>query len=242
MRTRRHGVLDRAKEDFGQFDAEIEQPIGAQLEAHPAGDPPGDAVARHRGKGSMGEVCGGRSTRHLRSDGQSKLPNHRPTTDGPRSRRHSDPRPDAGAAVRVRCSRTMCGSLGSTKALVTSNASHQTDGDSAAWTAKRRYMIDTRNVACLWASPSHGPSWPGRCSATPRCYGLMSPATATSHRPNEIPLIHAGNYDGRVEPGRRLQYDQRAHDDGYLSLLQLFGSSAASFGNPEVDGGPLTNP
>ena len=56
-----------------------------------------------------------------------------------------------------------------------------------------------------------------------------------------VELVVAGNYQGKLRTGRWLQYEQRAHNDLYLSLMQLFGSDAVTFGNAAVNGGPLTN-
>jgi hypothetical protein len=53
--------------------------------------------------------------------------------------------------------------------------------------------------------------------------------------------VVAGNYQGKLRTGRWLQYEQRAHNDLFLSLMQLFGSDAVTFGNAAVNGGPLTN-
>lgn len=62
-----------------------------------------------------------------------------------------------------------------------------------------------------------------------------------THDKNQIPFVMAGNCEGKLRTGRWLQYDQRAHNDLYLSLLQMYGSDALAFGNAAVNGGPLAN-
>ena len=53
--------------------------------------------------------------------------------------------------------------------------------------------------------------------------------------------VLAGNYAGQLDTGRWLQYTDRSHNDLYVALLNLFGNDALSFGNPQVNGGPLEN-
>jgi hypothetical protein len=62
-----------------------------------------------------------------------------------------------------------------------------------------------------------------------------------THSKDQIPFVVAGNYQGKLRTGRWIQYEQRAHNDLFLSLMQLFGSDAVTFGNAAVNGGPLTN-
>ena len=62
-----------------------------------------------------------------------------------------------------------------------------------------------------------------------------------THDKNQIPFVLAGNYDGRLRTGRWLQYADRAHNDLYVALLNLFGDDTPTFGNPQVNGGPLEN-
>jgi Protein of unknown function (DUF1552) len=62
-----------------------------------------------------------------------------------------------------------------------------------------------------------------------------------THTKDQIPFVLAGNYAGKLRTGRWLQYEQRAHNDLYLSLLHMFGSDAVTFGNAAVNGGPLMN-
>ena len=46
---------------------------------------------------------------------------------------------------------------------------------------------------------------------------------------------------GQLRTGRWVQYEQRAHNDLYVSLLNLFGDDTPTFGNPAVNGGALSN-
>ena len=62
-----------------------------------------------------------------------------------------------------------------------------------------------------------------------------------THSKTEIPFVLAGNYAGQLDTGRWLQYTDRSHNDLYVALLNLFGNDALSFGNPQVNGGPLEN-
>lgn len=62
-----------------------------------------------------------------------------------------------------------------------------------------------------------------------------------THSKDEIPFVLAGNYAGKLRTGRWLRYEQRAHNDLYLALLQMFGSEALTFGNAAVNGGALEN-
>lgn len=62
-----------------------------------------------------------------------------------------------------------------------------------------------------------------------------------THTKDQIPFVLAGNYAGKLRTGRWLQYDQRAHNDLYVALLNLYGSDALTFGNAAVNGGPLEN-
>ncbi len=63
-----------------------------------------------------------------------------------------------------------------------------------------------------------------------------------THTKTEIPMVMAGNYDGQLRTGRWLQYEgDRAHNDLYVALLNMFGDDTNTFGNPMVNGGPLTN-
>lgn len=62
-----------------------------------------------------------------------------------------------------------------------------------------------------------------------------------THSKDQIPFVLAGNCAGKLRTGRWLQYEQRAHNDLYVALLQMFGGDALTFGNPAVNGGALEN-
>jgi hypothetical protein len=60
------------------------------------------------------------------------------------------------------------------------------------------------------------------------------------HSPEEIPFVLAGRASGAIEPGRWLQYEDRAHNDLYVSLLRAFGQEdATTFGFADVCAGAL---
>lgn len=91
----------------------------------------------------------------------------------------------------------------------------------------------------------------GRLAAQPELDGTLLDNTVVlwvneqgngqTHTKDQIPFVLAGNYQGKLRTGRWVQYEQRAHNDLYLSLMHLFGSDAVTFGNAAVNGGPLTN-
>jgi hypothetical protein len=60
------------------------------------------------------------------------------------------------------------------------------------------------------------------------------------HSKEEIPFVLAGRASGAIQPGRWLSYQDRAHNDLYVSLLRAFGQAdATTFGLAEVCAGPL---
>jgi hypothetical protein len=61
-----------------------------------------------------------------------------------------------------------------------------------------------------------------------------------THSSDGIPFVLAGHARGAFEVGRWLQYEGRAHNDLYVSLLRGFGDvDAEVFGLPDVCAGPL---
>ena len=58
-----------------------------------------------------------------------------------------------------------------------------------------------------------------------------------SHGKTNMPFVLAGG--GGLRTGRWLRYDRRPHNDLLVSLLNLFGDSRRTFGNPEYNTGPL---
>lgn len=55
-----------------------------------------------------------------------------------------------------------------------------------------------------------------------------------------MPLLLAGN-GGGLRTGRWLKYNSRSHNDLLVSLLNLFGDTRTTFGDPKYCAGPLTN-
>jgi hypothetical protein len=64
---------------------------------------------------------------------------------------------------------------------------------------------------------------------------LQHPAT---HLKNDMPFLLAGG-GGGLRTGRYLTYDHPSHNDLLVALLNLFGDSATTFGNPDYVEGPL---
>lgn len=91
----------------------------------------------------------------------------------------------------------------------------------------------------------------GRLAAQPELDGSLLDNTVVlwvneqgngdTHDKDEIPFVLAGNYDGQLRTGRWVQYQQRAHNDLYVALLNMFGDDRTSFGNEQVNGGALGN-
>jgi hypothetical protein len=60
-----------------------------------------------------------------------------------------------------------------------------------------------------------------------------------SHSRNNIPIVMAGSAGGYFRTGRFLQYDETPHNNLLVSLLNAFGISDTTFGNPQYCTGPL---
>jgi hypothetical protein len=62
------------------------------------------------------------------------------------------------------------------------------------------------------------------------------------HAKNNMPFMLAGN-GGGLRTGRWLRYNNgRSHNDLLVSILNLFGDTRTTFGNPEFSSGPLSGP
>lgn len=66
---------------------------------------------------------------------------------------------------------------------------------------------------------------------------LQEPPT---HKKNDMPFLLAGN-GGGLRTGRWLRYPNVSHNNLLVSLLNLFGDTRQSFGDPMYCTGPLTN-
>lgn len=67
---------------------------------------------------------------------------------------------------------------------------------------------------------------------------LQDPPT---HAKNNMPFMLAGN-GGGLRSGRWLRYNGRSHNDLLVSILNLFGDTRTTFGNPQYSSGPLSGP
>ncbi|WP_437665674.1 DUF1552 domain-containing protein [Sorangium sp. So ce1182] len=61
-----------------------------------------------------------------------------------------------------------------------------------------------------------------------------------SHKKENMPFLLAGG-GGGLRAGRWLRYPNRPHNDLLVSILNLFGDTRATFGDPRYCTGPLTN-
>ncbi|WP_437739033.1 DUF1552 domain-containing protein [Sorangium sp. So ce1504] len=61
-----------------------------------------------------------------------------------------------------------------------------------------------------------------------------------SHNKSNMPFLLAGG-GGGLRAGRWLRYNNRPHNDLLVSILNLFGDSRTTFGDPRFCTGPLTN-
>jgi hypothetical protein len=60
-----------------------------------------------------------------------------------------------------------------------------------------------------------------------------------SHSRTRVPFVLAGRAGGALEAGRFLRYDDDSHSNLLVSVCQLMGVQAETFGNPEYCQGPL---
>jgi hypothetical protein len=67
---------------------------------------------------------------------------------------------------------------------------------------------------------------------------ISEPAT---HKKQNMPFLLAGN-GGGLRTGRYLKYPGGSHNDLLVSVLNLFGDTRTTFGNPQYCGGPLKGP
>jgi hypothetical protein len=69
-------------------------------------------------------------------------------------------------------------------------------------------------------------------------YGSHLQNVAT-HQKTNMPFLLAGG-GGGLRPGRFLKYGGRSHNDLLVSILNLFGDTRTTFGDPEYCEGPLS--
>jgi len=120
--------------------------------------------------------------------------------------------------------------------------SHEADNDPAA--SAQLTQINhwyAEQFAYLLGKLDEQPELEGRLLDNTVVLWVNEQGNGDTHDKNEIPMVLAGNYDGQLRSGRWLQYADRAHNDLYVTLLNLFGDDTLTFGNPQVNGGPLSN-
>ncbi len=120
--------------------------------------------------------------------------------------------------------------------------SHEADSDSnarAQLTAINHWYAE--QFAYLLGKLDEQPELDGSLLDNTVVLWVNEQGNGDTHDKNEIPFVLAGNTEGKLRTGRWLQYADRSHTDLYVALLNLFGDPATTFGNPEVNGGPLTN-
>ncbi|MCH9682647.1 MAG: DUF1552 domain-containing protein [Deltaproteobacteria bacterium] len=243
LRARRHSVLDRVKEDFNQLDAKLGGNDRQKLEAHL------QAIREiEQSLDAEGGPLAGCALPELPSLDDNFDPNA------------NDNYPLVGQlqmdlmTMALACDITRVSSLqwstaqsGVRFTWLGQNDSHHSLSHEADNDADARAQLTAINhwyaeqFAYLLTKLEGQAEGEGTLLDNTVVLWVNEQGNGDTHSRDEIPFVVAGNYDGRLQPGRWLQYDQRAHNDLYLSLLQTFGSNASTFGNPEVNGGPLTN-
>jgi Protein of unknown function (DUF1552) len=240
LRAHRHSVLDRVKDDFDKLDAKLggndRQKLAAHLQAIREVEQSLDAVG--------GPLAG------------CALP----AEPGELNPQSNDAYPEIGRlqldlmAMALTCDITRVSSLQWSTAQSgtrftwlghTDNhhsLSHEADNDPAA----RAQLVQINHwyaeqFAYLLGKLAAQQELDGTLLDNTVVLWVNEQGNGQTHDKDQIPFVLAGNYDGQLRTGRWLQYEQRAHNDLYVSLLQLFGSDAVTFGNAAVNGGPLEN-
>lgn len=120
--------------------------------------------------------------------------------------------------------------------------SHEGDNDAAA----RAQLVEINHwyaeqYAYLLSKLAEQPELDGSLLDNTVVLWVNEQGNGDTHTKTEIPMVMAGNAGGKLRTGRWLQYQDRAHNDLYVALLNMFGDDTNTFGNPMVNGGPLTN-
>lgn len=240
LRARRHSVLDRVKEDFDALNAKLGGTDRQKLEAHLQAirdveqslDAAGGPLAGCALPAEPGELNPG-SNDEYPTIGRLQMDLMAMALTCDITRVSSLQWSTAQSGTRF----TWLGHTDSHHGL-----SHEADNDPA----KRTQLVQINH----WYAEQFAYLL-GKLAAQQELEGTLLDNTVVlwvneqgngqTHTKDQIPFVLAGNYAGKLRTGRWLQYDQRAHNDLYLSLLHLYGSDAVTFGNAAVNGGPLTN-
>ena len=240
LRANRHSVLDRVKDDFAKLNARVGGSDKQKLEAH---------LQAIREVEQAIDAEGGAL------DG-CMLPGE-PAAMDPLS---NDNYPTIGRlqmdllAMALTCDITRVSSLQWSTAqsgvrftwlghsASHHSLSHEADNDPAA----RAQLVQINHwyaeqFAYLLGKLAEQPELDGSLLDNTVVLWANEQGNGDTHSKDQIPFVMAGNHAGKLRTGRWLQYEQRAHNDLYVSLLQMYGGDALTFGNPEVNGGPLTN-
>lgn len=240
LRARRHSVLDRVKEDFDALDAKLGGSDRQKLEAHLQ---------------AIREV-----EQSLDAEGGPLESCALPPEPGGFDPMSNDAYPEVGRlqmdlmTMALTCDITRVSSLQWSTAqsgvrfswLGQNNShhslSHEADNDATAraqLTAINNWYAE--QFAYLLGKLAAQPELDGTLLDNTIVLWVNEQGNGDTHSRTEIPMVLAGNYAEQLRTGRWLQYTDRAHNDLYVALLNVFGSDALTFGNPQVNGGPLTN-
>lgn len=240
LRARRHSVLDRVKEDFDRLNAKLGGTDKQKLEAHLQ---------------AIREV-----EQSLDAEGGPLPGCALPDDPGELNPQSNDNFPTVGRlqmdlmAMALACDITRVSSLqwstaqsGVRHTWLGHNdshhsLSHEADNDSNA----RAQLVQINHwyaeqFAYLLGKLAGQAELDGTLLDNTVVLWVNEQGNGDIHSKDQIPFVLAGNHAGKLRTGRWVQYEQRAHNDLFVSLLNLYGSDALTFGNPAVNGGALTN-
>jgi hypothetical protein len=121
------------------------------------------------------------------------------------------------------------------------NISHYADGDPMRADLGKRDVWVTQKVADLLTKLSQAQEADGSTLLDDTLVFWGSDVSRGNvHAHDDMPFVLAGGGAG-FRMGRVLQYSSRPHNDLLLAILQAFGSTASSFGDPTACIGPLPN-
>lgn len=240
IRARRHSVLDRVQDDFAKLDAKLGQADRQKLEQHLEAIREVEQSLDAEGGPLTGCTIPGEP------EGLDPMANDNYPTIG---RLQMDL-----MAMALACDITRVSSLqwstaqsGVRFTWLGQSASHHSlsheadnDPDARAQLVQINHWY-AEQFAYLLGKLAEQPELDGTLLDNTVVLWANEQGNGDTHTKTEIPFVLAGNYAGQLRTGRWLQYENRAHNDLYVSLLNMFGNETATFGNPEVNGGALTN-
>ncbi|MCA9704966.1 MAG: DUF1552 domain-containing protein [Myxococcales bacterium] len=240
LRARRHSVLDRVKEDFERLDAKLGAGDRQKLEQH--------LQAIREVELSLDLVGGPLEGCAL------------PPEPGAMDPLSNDDYPAIGKlqmdlmAMALTCDITRVSSLqwstaqsGVRFTWLGHNDSHHSlshEGDNDANARAQLVQINhwyAEQYAYLLGKLAEQPELDGSLLDNTVVLWVNEQGNGDTHDKNQIPFVLGGNYAGQLRTGRWLQYAQETHNDLYVALLNLFGDSTPTFGNPAVNNGALSN-